>query len=223
MNNNTKTNRRGPSASNSDAAVVARRKPAVGTSQPLVAAQAGVTLIELMTVLVVATILIGIAVPAIGDFIRNSRMIAQSNELAADLALARSEAVKRATSVTVCKSANPTASLPSCDTAGANWAAGRVIFIDASSNNQIDSGELVLRVREALGTGATLNGGTNIQDLIVFTRTGLTTLGAPADAANPVENRFVLCDERGARHGRSITLEVTGRAAVARNPASCTP
>jgi type IV fimbrial biogenesis protein FimT len=199
--------------------------PLVDTNRPLVVAQAGLTLIELMAVLVVAAILLGVAIPAIGDFIRNSRMITQANELVADLALARSEAVKRATTITVCKSADPTAASPTCETAGANWAIGRVVFIDKSSpaNDQVDSDDVVLRVREALSGNGSLNSGTNVRNRVVFTRLGLTTLGVPADSANPVENRLVLCDERGPSYGRSITIEVTGRATVARNPASCAP
>ena len=51
----------------------------------------GVTLIELMVVIVVLAIVATIAAPALQNFIRDNRVTAQSNELSALVALARSQ------------------------------------------------------------------------------------------------------------------------------------
>jgi type IV fimbrial biogenesis protein FimT len=195
--------------------------PFVGQSKPVTSwpGDHGFTLIEIMTVLVVATVLITIAVPNIGSFIQNNRMVTQTNDLLADLNFARSETIKRSTSVTICKSSNPTASSPTCSTAGNDWAIGRIIFIDPNSNGAADGGEIILRAREPLDGGNTLRAGANLINFLIFTRSGITTLTAAAAR----ENEFALCDSRGPAQGRSVRLEITGRATIAKNPADCSP
>ncbi len=62
----------------------------------------GFTLIELMVTLVVAAIVLGLAVPSFRDAIQNNKFVATSNQLVSALKYARTEALKRRTSVTVC-------------------------------------------------------------------------------------------------------------------------
>lgn len=184
-------------------------------------ANSGFTLIELMTVLTVAAILAFIAVPAMGTFIRNARIVAQTNDFLADLAYARSEAIKRHASVAICKSSDTTtASPPTCDAAGDNWGTGRLVFVDADSDGVRDTDDEILRVRDPLEGGNTLNGGANVAASIVFKGTGITTLGAPA---NPGDNAFALCDEGDTKRGRAIDINVAGRPTLSKNPPSCNP
>jgi type IV fimbrial biogenesis protein FimT len=63
---------------------------------------AGFTLLELMIATTVLAIGISIAVPSFTDIIRRNRLTTQTNGLMSALAIARSEAVKRGTPVTVC-------------------------------------------------------------------------------------------------------------------------
>lgn len=189
------------------------RRPSVSVKSPPVG-QGGMTLIELMAVLAVAIILIGVAVPAIGDFIRNSRMITQTNEFVADLAYARSLAITRASNVVVCKSANPLASPPSCNTTGDDWSSGWIIFID-NGNGVLDAGEEVARTHSALLGNNTLLASAGVANGITYTRNGLSNLTAVSG--------FALCDPRGPARGRSVTLEVTGRPTIGRNPDACNP
>jgi len=55
----------------------------------------GFSLIELMTVIVVLTVLISVAAPGMQSLIANQRARSAAYDLIADLAMARSEAVKR--------------------------------------------------------------------------------------------------------------------------------
>lgn len=64
---------------------------------------AGFTIIELLVVIVVFAIGATIAIPSYQSLIRNNRMTVQVNELVADIHYARSEAIKRGQSVSVCR------------------------------------------------------------------------------------------------------------------------
>jgi len=170
----------------------------------------GFTLVELMVTVVVVGILSALAVPNMRTFIQNMRMTSQTNEFISDLNFARSEAIKRAADVTVCKSADPTAASPTCLTTGTDWGTGRIIFIDSDANGQRVSTEELLRVRENLDGGNTL---TNAANLIVYTRTGAK------DPATKVD--FNLCDTRGVAFGRQISIDLTGRTVLSKPPAGC--
>lgn len=63
--------------------------------------QSGFTIIELMVTMAVAAILIGIALPAFNDFVRQRTMAARVNEFVLALTYARSEAVRRGGRVSV--------------------------------------------------------------------------------------------------------------------------
>lgn len=190
-------------------------RPLIRLERPLVRTR-GMTLIELMTVLAVAVILITVAVPGVGEFIRNARMVTQTNEFVADLAYARSEAIKRAKEVIICKSTNPTDPSPSCNTNGDDWSSGWIIFVDNQpANNAFDAGEEVVRTHSALLGNNTLFAAAAVANQVTYMRNGLSTLTAVSG--------FALCDQRGTARGRFVALEVTGRATIGRNPDACNP
>ena len=68
--------------------------------------QRGVSLIELMVTLAVVGILAAVAVPTMTGLIDANRLTGTSSELTASLQLARSEAVRRRSSVTICGSSD---------------------------------------------------------------------------------------------------------------------
>lgn len=92
---------------------------------------AGFSILELMVALTVLAIGLGIAVPSFTDMARRNRLATQTNGLMSTLAIARSEAVKRGISVTVCPAATAVDTADQCsfDT---NWAEnGWIVFTDA--------------------------------------------------------------------------------------------
>lgn len=165
----------------------------------------GFTLIELMVTLSVMAILMSIAVPNFQSFILNSRITTQTNNFIMALMLARSEAVKRGSTVTVCSSTNGT----SC--AGlTNWGGGWLVFVDADGDGAVDAGDLPVQVGQALSGGNTLNGGT---------RTRVTYGGN--GFASGFNGTFSLCDSRGATSSRRIILNNQGRVRTETGGGTC--
>lgn len=194
-------------------------KPLVYRNTPFVRHynyKCGFTLIELIITLTIAGILIALAAPAMQTFILDQRLTTQANDFIADLNLARSEAVRRASNVVICKQGGSVSS-PSCSTSTA-WGAGWVVFVDTGSppDGALGSNETVLRIRQSLDGGNTLNAisGTNS---IIFSNTGLTSLSSGTEIA------MRLCDSRGASKAVTVWVNFTGRARIDRTTvASCT-
>jgi type IV fimbrial biogenesis protein FimT len=110
--------------------------------------QAGFTIIEMMVTVVVASVLMAVAVPSMRNIIIGNRLTAQTNTLVATLQLARSEAIKRATPISV-------APLGSSSSA-TDWnVKGWQVFIDADGDGVLDSGEVVLSQTAATSADAT--------------------------------------------------------------------
>lgn len=158
----------------------------------------GFTLIEMMVTIAIAGVLLAIAVPNFRDFIINNSISAQANDFVSGLALARSEAIKRGTSVRV-------------TAAGADFSSGWTIWVDANGNTSIDAGE-ALREHEALKSGFTLVGSGFTNDAeIQYRSTGIinsTTSGV-----------FTLC--YSGYTGRLISVSVTGRVSTAKTASVC--
>jgi type IV fimbrial biogenesis protein FimT len=101
---------------------------------------AGFTLLELLVAMGLVGILTAIGIPALRNFTLQQRIGTTVQDLQLDFALARSEAITRATSVSVCTSSDNA----TCTNTG--WEGGRIIFTDANQNGTLDGGDALLRV-----------------------------------------------------------------------------
>ena len=165
----------------------------------------GFTLIELMVGVAVLAIALGAGVPSMSEFIKNSRLSAQTNDLLASLHLARTEAIKGNARVTLCKSADAA----NCSAAaGTGWEMGWIVFADANNDGDLDAGEGL----DSHGAAAT---NVSIRPRAADTIGGLfyyTSRGVVRDAADVALNGvFRICDERGLDHARGLVLSPTGR------------
>ncbi len=197
--------------------------------------QHGFTLWELMITMLVAGILIGIGVPNVMEFQRNSAMTTAANQLLTGLIMARAEAVKRQAPVGVCLSANPTAANPTCSPNAVADATnlGFIVWVDENDNfdangvriltdatdgnGVVDANELVL-MRE-VPPGGTIRVSANCGN-VSYAPSGLTrTAGALCNPAPP--RTILLCDDRGRRlaagslsSARIVTVDRPGRGQV---------
>ncbi|WPL19262.1 hypothetical protein Thiowin_04374 [Thiorhodovibrio winogradskyi] len=111
----------------------------------LPAVSKGATLLELLVTLSIAAILMSVAVPSFQWMLRTNRIATVTNEMVRALNLARSEAVSRGVSVSICKSPDPGATVAVCDE-NASWHDGWLIFVDPNRDAQLADQADIIRV-----------------------------------------------------------------------------
>ncbi len=140
---------------------------------------AGLTLIELMVVVLIGAILMGLAVPAMRAMVASNQLMALTDGFASTLSLGRSEAVKLNSNVAI----NP---VPA--SAGQVWTGGWRLFVDSNLNNVWETTETTLRLGQALPTGFTVNSTSSFNGVLAFDGTGRPVQGA---------GEFVVCQGGG--------------------------
>ena len=191
---------------------------------------AGMTIIELMVTIAIGALLIGLAIPGLGFWVRESTITRGANDIVLAATQARSEAVKRRVPVTVCiadgEAATDGADGAECiarsvPAAGDAW----MVFVDADRNLIADDEADILRVMEIPPAAVRVNlvpepTGTDIPYLMF----GLDGFRATDDGMGGLAlTSMVLCDKRGNIAGgggisaaRAVLVSPTGRAAVTR-------
>jgi type IV fimbrial biogenesis protein FimT len=178
----------------------------------------GFTIVELMVTIAVAAILFGLALPSLSRFVLVNQTSAAAEDLLADLYYARTEAIKEASTITLCASNNPTATAPSCAGTTATTFNGWVVFVDSNANGALDTGETVLRVHALMPTGITTS---TDGDYVSFAATGF--------AQAPSAQNVTFCNKYGNTSSyagnsasRAVTISATGRPAVVSSVAAIT-
>ncbi len=176
--------------------------------------QTGFTLYELLTTMLIVGVVLAMGIPNMQSFRQNSRMTATANDLHSSFHLARSEAARAKTSITICASADSAAVTPTC---GGELEAGWVVFEDRNGDIVVDVGEPILRRFPAVSAGITINT-VGPDDYFSFASTGLGRGNVTGTA--PLAT-MVLCDPRGNITGgggkstaRVLIVTPLGRATV---------
>ncbi|HEV8331140.1 MAG TPA: GspH/FimT family pseudopilin [Steroidobacteraceae bacterium] len=159
-------------------------------------AATGFTLVEAMMAITIMAILMAIAVPSFKDASLSSQLRASANDLAASVYLARSEALKRNTVVTLCMSSNGA----TCAASG-GWEQGWIVLSGAA-----------LTAHPAAPTGQRIRAG------------GITSLSFQPTAVGATAATFTVCraTPRVGREERVVTIDATGRPWITRTTnASC--
>lgn len=175
---------------------------------------AGFTLIELLITLVVMTIILVWGLPNFQNVVRNNRLTSQTNELLGSLNLARSEAIKRGSTVSVCKSKNGTQCNDSATcTGGASgsvgWSDGWIVFLNNASGSGtdvkcVDTNEQIIQVHGALPTNYTLNPNGHFTNYISY----------KTDGSSNTNGTFAFCYNNQLNAAKTVVVSQSGRARV---------
>jgi len=182
--------------------------------------QSGFTLYELLITLLIVGVVLTLGIPNLSDFTRNSRVTAASNDLHAAFQMARSEAARAKTNITICASADPFGAA-TCD---GTWTQGFVVFIDNNADQaRTLGGETVLRAHGPTDTGISLA----VENNATYFMYASSGLGRRDIATNVPVSRVVICDERGTAEtsadfsaARLFVATPLGRATIVRDLAT---
>jgi len=180
----------------------------------------GFTLIELLVVLVVASIVAMIGIPAYRNIVADSRITSTANELISSLILARSEAIKRAAFVTVCRSADG----QTCGGDNVSWEQGWIVFsnVSGATASTVDQGDEIIRTFPATPGALTISPVAPVSGFITF-----RPAGTAGTTAQNITGTLTLCDFRGAASARAVIIMSSGRVRISRdtahdgNPLAC--
>jgi type IV fimbrial biogenesis protein FimT len=136
--------------------------------------------------------------PAMMGMVQSSRITTEVNGLIAHLSLARSEAIMRGATVTICKSKDgATCSIDS------EWHNGWIVFTDPNENHQVDAGESIIHTHQALHGGVALRYGGEKETYRYLTY-------HPPGYARP-NATFTFCDRRGSSKAKAVIINTVGR------------
>lgn len=168
--------------------------------------QPGLSMVELLVVLLISGLLVALAAPSFGALVHAQRGSALASGLFASLHLTRIAAITRNDRVVICKSADGSG----CSTAG-GWQQGWIVFQDRNNNAALDPGETVIERQQALSPGWWLAGNGPVRNYVSYGSTGYSKLVSGAFQAGT----FTLCPVTGgAGEARQIVINSAGRARI---------
>ena len=143
----------------------------------------GFTLIELMTTLAVAAVILTIGVPSFQELIKANTLNSQVNSFVAGINLTRSEAIKRSGRVSICRMGF--CRLP---TTPGGWEQGWIVFFDPIDPvGEINSGDTIIRTNGPAPGSVTIRGNSNVKDKITFLGSGIAGVN---------NGTIIFCDNR---------------------------
>jgi len=135
----------------------------------------GLTLVELLVVLIITALAVGMALPSLAGLVSDARLTSTTNQFITTLHYARSEAIKRGGTVTLCKSSD--SGMCRLDD---GWEQGWIVFADTNGNGLRDLDEDLLTTTTGHDGELSIIGNHHVQNYIAYRATGaaITATGA---------------------------------------------
>ncbi len=144
-----------------------------------------------MITLLIVGVVLSYGIPNLAEFTANSRITSTSNDLHASFQLARSEAARAKTNITICASADPLAADSDCDGA---WSQGYIVFVDDNGDlARAGAEETLLRAHSTAAEGVTLT----VANDATFFSFASSGLGRGNVLGNTALSQVIICDKRG--------------------------
>ena len=159
----------------------------------------GFTIIELLIVLAIVAIMMAIGVPSYQFIANTSRVASEVNALVGDMQFARSEAIKRGVTVSLCAAAS------SVCTGASSWNKGWIVFTDTNGNGALDTGDTIVRIQPAFNADQFT--ADNSVSAISFNRDGYIS-GLVAD---PVTIKLQPANTTSTKWTRCVAISMLGR------------
>lgn len=169
----------------------------------------GVTLVELVVFVAVASILVTTGIPALQTLIDENRVASRANEFLRTIHMARAEAVRRGERVTLCPSADGEVCASE-----QRYDQGWIVFAGPEAGSSLLDGGRVLRAFGGSGGGIRIQGNGSMARYISYRPDGRTRQLSGAFQAGTIQ----ICSS--SQRGREIVISRAGRARV--TTADCT-
>ena len=174
--------------------------------------QRGFTAVELLIVVAILGVFLAWAVPALGLVGKSAKLSSQTNSFLSIMHLARSEAIKRNSRVTLCKSSEGV----TCAQSG-GWEQGWLVFHDKNNDALRGLDETIIYQVQVLPNNLRLIGNQNVAEYVSFTPSGGTKLASGALQMGTLTLCFASND---ATEAREIVINAAGRARTQKVTAS---
>lgn len=155
----------------------------------------GFTLVELMVVVAIAALLLMVAAPNFTDTAARSAIRGGMQDLAADIAFARSAAVTRSQPVSLCAS-NDQVTPRTCG--NGVWRSGWLAFYDANEDGVLDAGEEVIRM------------GNGLSERVNITLDNTVTFDGRGTKSTVSEFRFCASHSTAPIYAQSLVVNIGG-------------
>lgn len=177
--------------------------------------QRGLTLIELIVTLAIVAIVSTLGVPSFSTALKNSRLTTEVNRFVSHIQLARSEAVKRNRTATICRNGGQ----QSCgNSANASYHTGWLVYVDMSGrDDDYDPGDndQLVQIGDAASSDITINSDQAGNRWLSFAPNGMLD-------ENGQIARYVFCADNAstaAIPGRLVTISVSGQPRITKRAA----
>ncbi|CAN5420165.1 Tfp pilus assembly protein FimT/FimU [soil metagenome] len=190
----------------------------------------GFTLIETIAVLGISSVLLALAMSAWQPYVQASRISSAMNLVLGSLQRARAQAITSHHRVVICRSVAPNIDPPACSGAatsgyaGADWAAGWIVFAKAPANDTstaFEPGDLVIGRQMPLATGRPTDARAVVwsngsPQSFFFNDVGIMGGTARTFRIDHVADPLAFAGELVSERARGIAISFQGRARVFR-------